>query len=349
MHSKPEIPATTGIRDESADGAAATVREGILELPGPIELHHGGALEGLRIAYRIAGAPGAPVVAALGGISAGRQVFGTDGATHGWWSGLVGPGRPLDTERYRVLGIDFLGGSGDTSGPRAGEAFPSVSSYDQALILLAVLNHLGSARLHAIAGASYGGMVALAFAERYPERVARLLVVSAADAAHPMATAWRSLQRRIVRFAQGQGLGAEGLKIARALAMATYRSPEEFSARFRSAPRRTAGAFRFPVEDYLFARGADYAARYLPEAYVCLSESIDLHAIGAGTVTTPAWLVAVREDQLVPLGDMRALGARLAGPCVLTEISSVYGHDAFLKETEQLRPIFGHCLEGEVP
>jgi homoserine O-acetyltransferase/O-succinyltransferase len=156
-------------------------------------------------------------------------------------------------------------------------------------------------------------MVALAFAERYPERVTCLLVISAADVAHPMATAWRSLQRSIVRFAAGQGLGVEGLKLARALAMATYRSPEEFSARFRSAPRRTANGFRFAVEDYLFARGEVYASRYRPEAYVCLSESIDLHAIDAALVTTPTTLIAVREDQLVPLADMRALRARLAG------------------------------------
>jgi homoserine O-acetyltransferase len=348
MNPTSENPATDGSRPLDASTAGSGVRDGILELPGHIDLHHGGTLQHVRIAFRLAGPTRAPVVAALGGISAGRFVFAAAGAGFGWWSELVGPGRVLDSNRYRVLGIDYLGGSGDTTGPQAGQGFPSVSTYDQALVLLAVLNHLGITTLHAIAGASYGGMVALAFAERYPERVARLLVISAADGTHPMATAWRSLQRSIVRFAQRQGLGKDGLMLARALAMATYRSPEEFSARFRAAPRRTADGFRFPVEDYLFARGEEYATRYLPEAYVCLSESIDLHALEASSVRTPTTLVAVREDQLVPVGDMRALSARLAGRCRLSEISSIYGHDAFLKEAEQLRPVFEACLEGEL-
>jgi homoserine O-acetyltransferase/O-succinyltransferase len=327
--------------------AISGVRDGILEIPGGFELHHGGTLEKVRVAYRIAGPVRAPVVAALGGISAGRYVFATEGAGHGWWSELVGPQRALDSERYRVLGIDFLGGNGETTGPRPGELFPSVSSYDQARILLSVLNHLGLATLHAIAGASYGAMVALAFAERYPGRVARLLVISGADVTHPMATAWRSLQRSIVRFAEDQGLGSEGVKLARALAMATYRSPEEFAARFRSAPRRTPQGFRFPVEDYLFARGADYARHYSPQSYVCLSESIDLHAIEAALITAQTTLVAVREDQLVPLPDMRALSARLGARHQLFEISSIFGHDAFLKEAEQLKPAFAAALEGD--
>jgi homoserine O-acetyltransferase len=328
---------------------AHLARDGVLEIPGRFELHHGGVLEAVRVAYRLTGATGTPVVAALGGISAGRFVAATAGGERGWWPGLVGPGRALDSERFRVLGLDFLGGSGDTTGPVGGEEFPSVSSYDQARILVAVLNHLGLAALHAIVGASYGGMVGLAFAERYPERVARLLVMSAADATHPMATAWRSVQRSIVRLAERQGAGREGLKIARALAMATYRSPEEFSARFRAPQRATDGGFRFPVEDYLFARGEDYAARYVPQAFLCLSESIDLHAVDAARVTTPTTLVAVREDQLVPLADMRALNARLAGPHQLVELSSIYGHDAFLKEAERLKPIFRATLEGDSP
>ena len=328
---------------------AHLAREGALEIPGRFELHHGGALDGVRVAYRVAGASRGPVVAALGGISAGRYVIAADGAGPGWWSDLAGPGRALDSERFRILGIDFLGGSSDTTGPRSGEAFPSVSSYDQARILLAVLNHLGIATLHAIVGASYGGMVGLAFAERYPERVARLLVISAADVTHPMATAWRSVQRSVVRFADRQGVGREGLKLARALAMATYRSPEEFSARFRVAPRATENGFRFPVEDYLFARGEDYAARYVPEAYLCLSESIDLHAIDPAQVMTPATLIAVKEDQLVPLADMRALSARLGGPNQLVELSSIFGHDEFLKVAERLKPIFRASLEGDAP
>jgi homoserine O-acetyltransferase len=186
----------------------------------------------------------------------------------------AGPGRALDSTRLRVLGIDYLGASGQSTGPSAGGSFPSLSSYDQAEALRGLIDHLRIKRLRAIVGASYGGMVALAFAEHYPDRVEQLLVLSAADRTHPMATAWRSVQRRIVRFALSVGRPAQGLELARALAMATYRSPQEFAARFAAAPTSGDDGFVFPVEEYLMARGRNYAARYLPESFLCLSESI---------------------------------------------------------------------------
>ena len=327
------------------DVAVPELRAGVLEVPGVLHLHHGGRLEGVRVAWRLAGRAGAPVVAALGGISAHRTVY-SSGDAHGWWDAIVGPGRALDAGRFRVLGMDFLGGSGTTTGPRAGHTFPSISSHDQAELILRVLNHLGSARLHAIVGASYGGMVALAFAERFAERVERLLVIGASDRTHAMATAWRSVQRRIVRYALTHEEGAIGLELARALAMATYRSPEEFAARFREAPEHIEGQFEFAVERYLFARGADYAAQYQPEAFLCLSESIDLHSVDAARIDVPTTVVGVREDQLVPLADLRALCARLPSRAQLVEITSIYGHDAFLKEAGQLEPVFRNCLEN---
>lgn len=324
------------------------VREGVLELSGALNLHFGGRLERPRIAWRLTGDPGLPVVVALGGISAGRAVADVDIADKGWWSEIVGRGRALDTTRWRILGIDFLGGSGGSTGPRPGQTnFPSISAYDQAEALRRVIEHLELAGVAAIVGASYGGMVALAFAERFPALLARIVVIGAADRAHPMATAWRSVQRAIVRYALAHGDGPEGLRLARALAMATYRSPEEFATRFAAAPARIDGRFQFPVESYLLARGDAYAATYVPEAFMCLSESIDLHRVEPAKIRTPATLVAFREDQLVPLADMRALTERLAGPAELIELSSVYGHDAFLKEGEALRGVFERALGAQ--
>lgn len=329
----------------AAAAAGVAVEQGIWHWPGSLSLHHGGSLPQARVGWRLEGAPGAPIVAALGGISAHRRVFDAQAGGQGWWSELAGPGRSLDSLRLRVLGIDYLGASGESTGPTSGGEFPSLSSYDQAEVLRGLMDHLGIARLRAVVGASYGGMVALALAERYPQRVERLLVLSAADRTHPMATAWRSVQRRIVRFALAVGRPTEGLELARSLAMATYRSPHEFAARFAFAPIANDGRFVFPVEQYLAARGRDYAARYLPESFLCLSESIDLHAVDARRVDVPTTLVAVREDQLVPLADMQALAGRLPRGR-LHEISSPFGHDAFLKEAQQLRPIF-ECLYGE--
>jgi homoserine O-acetyltransferase len=127
--------------------------------------------------------------------------------------------------------------------------------------------------------------------------------------------------------------------------MATYRSAREFEERFPGPPERVAEGFRFPVETYLMARGEAYAARYSPEAFVCLSESIDLHRVEPEAIRVPTTLLAVQEDQLVPLADMRELRDRHGGNCSLVEISSIYGHDAFLKETAVLRDLLARALD----
>jgi homoserine O-acetyltransferase len=322
-----------------------SVREGIFEMPGGLHLHHGGRLPDVRIAWRLAGAPGATVVCALGGISAHRRVCLTEQVRQGWWSEIAGPGRPLDTERCRVLSFDYLGGSGESTGPRPGEAFPSISTYDQAEVLARLLDHLGIKALRAIAGGSYGGMVALAFGERFPERVGALIVLCATDRPHPLGSAWRAVQRDIVRFGLQAGRPAEALALARALAMSTYRSGEEFAARFAGPPVFQDGRAHLPVERYLAARGASYAAEHRPEAFLCLSESIDLHRVEASRICVPTTAVAVREDMLVPLSEVRALVARLHA-ARLCEISSIYGHDAFLKESQQLRGVFAPLFES---
>jgi len=313
-----------------------------LTLPVPFKLHYGDVLPDAKIAYRLIGPENAPVIAVLGGISAHRIVAGAAG--EGWWPEIVGPGLGVDTRHFRVLGIDYLGGRGASSTPESGGKFPPLSSYDQADALYAIVKQLRLKPLHAIVGASYGGMVALCFAERYPKFVNHIVVLSAADRAQVLSTAWRSVQRQIVREAIARGDGPSGLKLARALAMATYRSSVEFQLRFGAAPKRTADRFRFPIEDYLFARGDDYVQKYRAESFLVLSESIDLHQMDATQVQTPATLIAVREDQLVPFPDMQALSARLNGPRQLIEINSIFGHDAFLKEGAALTPIIKLAL-----
>lgn len=313
----------------------------------PFPLHYGDSLGGPKMCFRLAGNPAGPLVAVLGGISAHRIVVGRPG--EGWWPEMVGPGLGVDTREYRVLGIDYLGGHGESSTPSVGGGFPPISSYDQANGLQQILQHLGIKSLHAIVGASYGGMVALCFAERHPASVRHIVVLSAADRGQALSTAWRSVQRQIVREAIARGDGATGLKLARALAMATYRSATEFALRFGGAPTRIEGRFRFPIEDYLFARGDDYVQKYRAESFLTLSESIDLHAMDATRVRTPATLIAVREDQLVPFNDMQSLSARLNGPRQLIEINSIFGHDAFLKEGAALIPIIKHALAEQKP
>jgi homoserine O-acetyltransferase len=279
----------------------------------------------------------------MGGIWSDRRLFELADTRLGCWREVVGPARPLDSSRHRILSFDYLGGCGDSTGPEASGQFPSISTYDQAEALERLLEHLRIPALRAIVGGSYGGMVALAFAERYPERVAALCVISAADRPHPMAIAWHSIQRHVVKFAIQCGRPHEGLRLARAVGLSLYRSSEEFAARFPATPRLEGGEFVFPVERYLFADAAEATAAFRAEAFLCLSESLDLHQVDASRIFVPATAVGAREDQLVPLADVRALVARM-GSAHLREISSIHGHDAYLREPEQLRPLLAVAL-----
>lgn len=289
-----------------------------------LALQHGALLPQVEVAYEFSGPSGAPVIAVLGGISAGRRVTN-------WWSSQVGTHKALDTTRVRVLSYDFLGGNGETTGARAG-IHVDISTYDQARLLATLLDQLNIPRLYAFVGASYGGMVALAFAQLFPERIERLAVISAAHKSAPHGTAWRIVQRRIVELGAAAGRPAEGLALARALAMTTYRTPDELAARFDGPRRHNDHPDAFPVWDYLDARGSDYVTHMDPAAFVTLSRSIDLHAVEPESMKVPLDLVCVRQDLLVPMNLASELAFRYGGSCRLHTLDSIYGHDAFLKE-----------------
>ncbi len=297
-------------------------------------------------AYEVTGPPAAPLVVTLGGISASRHVTSTVSETSaGWWQDVVGAGRAIDTKEYRILGFDYIdGGSAEDGKPAA-----LVSTHDQADALARVLDALGIARVHGIVGASYGGMVALAFAERYPDRVERLIVISAPHETHPMSTALRTIQRRIVTLGLETDRAHDALVLARALAMTTYRSANEFARRFASEPDVTteAGA-NFPVEDYLLHNGEKFARLWSASRFLALSLSADLHRVTPERIHTPTVLVSVDGDTIVPGEQMRQLAARLAGPNRLIRLQAATGHDAFLAEPELIGPILHNSLHAEV-
>lgn len=260
-------------------------------------------------------------IVVLGGISATADVAA-------WWPELVGPGRALDPARQRIIGFDFVEASA-TGAP--------VSTHDQAVALAAHLDALGVARVAAIVGSSYGGMVGLAFAAAFPARVGRVVAISAAHVSHPMTTALRSIQRRIVQLGLATGTGREALAIARGLAMTTYRTTEEFEERF--APLPTGNPPRWEVEEYLESRGAEWTTRTTPERFLALSLSLDLHTIDPASINVPTTLVAVKEDRLVPFEQVRAFYRKLPVRAGFHAISSKFGHDAFLKEPAALGAI----------
>ena len=291
----------------------------------------------VEVSYLWCGAAGAPTVIVQGGISADRDVTALDGdVAPGWWQALVGSGAAIDLERWRVLAIDWLTPNQLGAG--------SVSSEDQADALAALLGELGIVQVHAFVGSSYGAMVALAFAARHPRRVERLLLLAGAHRPHPLSTAQRSVQRGIVRLGQASGQADEALALARQLAITTYRGSAEFGRRFAGGPEWRDERFHFPVEDYLEHQGRRFVARFDAERFLALSESIDLHDVQPEQVPTRTTLIGFPSDRLVPLADLCELQRRLHGPATLEVVESPYGHDAFLKEPEQLAPLLREAL-----
>ena len=326
----------------------------IVEDSAPLEF--GGVLERRVIGFRQYGDPRLPLVIVLGGISAGRHITGCGvGSRPGWWDRMVGDGRPIDTTRYSVLGIDWLGGTGASTGPKCTNGgtggndgcFPSIGTRDQARAIVAVLDQLGVARAHAIVGASYGGMVALSCSVHFPERIARSVVISAAHRTHPMATALRSLQRDVVRLGVETGRVADSLRIARGIAMTTYRTTDEFRERFEAEARWLPEGARFPVQDYLDHSGRRFAESFSAASFLSLSESIDLHRIDPAAVRTPTTLVAVSSDTLVPCWQMEELRDALRIEPSWHVVDSIYGHDAFLKEACAMSRIITGALTNQ--
>lgn len=285
------------------------------------------------IGYELAGAPGAPVVLALGGISAHRHVVSHAGSpAPGWWEGLAGARRPLDLTQRRVLGIDFRDG-GRRSDGRPGSV---VTTHDQAESIVAVLDELEIERLDAVIGASYGGMVALALAEGWPARVGRLVVISAPHETHPMATALRLAQRQIVEVGLATGRATECMVIARGIAMTTYRTAREFAERFDATPAEIGVDVEFDVERYLRRAGERFVERMAPERFLALSLSADLHRVVPEQVDVRTTVIAAQGDTLVPASQLRDLAQRLPRLDAFVTLRTRFGHDAFLTEPARL-------------
>lgn len=310
----------------------------LCHLPAALRLARGGELAGAVLAFERVGPSDAPVVVVLGGISAGRHVCAhAIDARRGWWEGVVGAAASIDTERFQVLSFDWLGGAGSSTAPASGESFPFVDAADQAAALWHLCDALRITRLYAVIGSSYGGMVAMHAAAQAPSRVARLGCIGAAHRSHPQASAFRAVQRGIVELGLRSGTASESLALARALALATYRTPGELLERFEGAPNfEIDGSVRLPVQDWLEARGADFAAHWGASQFLCLNRSIDAHRIEPAQVTVPAWLLAFVGDQLVPPSEVRELALALPQLRAHRELRSRYGHDAFLKEPVHL-------------
>ncbi len=293
----------------------------------PITLEQDGSRFQTPVRYRLHGQRSKPLLVVLGGINSGRDLAS-------WWPDQVGKGKPLDPQHYCLLGMDWL--------EAASQEAVHVSTHDQARALEQILRQEGLAAIEAVIGASFGAMVALALAERHQVLIHQQIIISGAHCSHPAATAARQLQRDILRLGEVAGLPRTGVAIARGVAMLTYRSGDQFAARFddiRADQRLQA------VTDWLTHVGNHFAADTSARRYHQLTEALDRHQVDPATIHCPTTVIAVDSDQLVPVSQLQSLAETISGPCRLRRIQSPYGHDAFLKEGRLFNQILYDCFK----
>lgn len=338
-----------------------------------------GSLTAPTIAYESwgeASAGGDNTVLIFTGLSPSAHAASSPGdRSTGWWEDMVGPGKPIDTNRYFVICINSLGSCFGSTGPASDDpatgkpyrlTFPVLHVEDIAAGGALVLDELGIDTVHTVLGASMGGMTALAFALLYPERTRGLASISSAARSLPFSIAVRSLQREIIRrdpawkggdYATDQP-PATGMRLARKLGMITYRSAEEWAERFgreRTTDRgENGGAFGldFEVESYLEAHARKFVGAFDANCYLYLSRAMDLFdladhggclADGFSRVKVQrALVIGVESDFLFPVEQQQELAAGLGehvADVSFHQLPSIQGHDSFLVDMDRFRPI----------
>jgi homoserine O-acetyltransferase/O-succinyltransferase len=312
---------------------------------------------------------------ALTGNSHAHDFQHSDDPKKAWWNPLIGPGRPFDTSRYFVICSNVLGGCAGSTGPSSldpnsgmpyGMRFPVITIRDMVRAQRFLVEHLGVRQLAMVAGGSIGGQQALEWAISYPEMVQKAVVVAATAALTAQAIAFSEVGRQAIMadplwqnglYPPGQGPEA-GLSIARMLAMITYQSEEGMEMRFARRPARTTALAapsrsadlgeRFDVENYLYYQGESLVRRFDANSYLYISRAMDMYDVSEGypsletalrRLRNKALFIGIRSDFLFPAARVRWLAdlvRSLGGESTYVELDSPHGHDAFLKEWEQM-------------
>ncbi len=357
-----------------------------VHIDGDFRMRRGGVLSGVAIAYETWGELNATrdnAVLVFTGLSPSAHMASSpEDPAPGWWEEMVGPCRPIDTDRFFVICVNSLGSCFGTTGPasidpRTGEPyrlhFPVLTVEDIARTGDEVVSALGIERLASVVGPSMGGMTALAYAMMFPDRVDSLVSVSSSARALPFAIALRSLQREIIRrdpawhdgvYVAGEG-PLMGMRLARKLGMITYRSAKEWKQRFgreRVSGTRAAHwpfGIEFEVESYLESRAQSFTGGFDANCYLYLSHAMDLFdaaehggclETALATVKAPKVLIiGVETDFLFPLEQQQELADLFtqAGRDVTFEaLPSIQGHDSFLVDMDRFRPVIGAFFDA---
>ncbi|WP_019816347.1 homoserine O-acetyltransferase MetX [Saccharomonospora saliphila] len=346
----------------------------------PLRLESGADLPDVEIAYETWGslaADGSNAVLVEHALTGDSHAAGSAGPGHpseGWWDGLIGPGRALDTDELFIVVTNVLGGCQGSTGPASvaadgahwGSRFPRITIRDQVAAEVAVADALGIDRWAAVLGGSMGGMRALEWAVTEPDRVRSLMVLASPAASSADQIAWASPQIRAIvsdagwhggdYHALGPGEGPHrGLDVARRIAHVTYRSEPELTTRFGRAAQDgedPAAGGRYAVESYLDHQADKLVRRFDAASYVLLTRSMNDHDVGRGRGGVGAALARVRartiavgvdSDRLYPPAQARELARGITG-ARYGEISSPYGHDSFLVETDQVAALVKELL-----
>ena len=349
------------------------------DLPSLFPMKRGGALQDARIAYETWGelnAARSNAILIVTGLSPDAHAASNAGNPEpGWWEWMIGPGKPIDTERWFVLCVNSLGSCKGSTGPASINPangtlyrleFPELSIEDGADAAAAVVHGLGIEQLACVIGNSMGGMTALALLQRQFGIARSHINISGAARALPFSIAIRSLQREAIRLDPNLNDGnysderypESGMRMARKLGVITYRSALEWDGRFGrvrlDSDRRDDDAFglEFEVESYLEGHARRFVRHFDPNCYLYLSRSMDWYDLGESCGGTTlqglaalridkALAIGVRTDILFPLQQQEEIAEGLrAGGCdaAFLPLESPQGHDAFLVDAERFGP-----------
>ncbi|WP_455376706.1 homoserine O-acetyltransferase MetX [Kaarinaea lacus] len=357
-----------------------TVADAVSRISLPeLTLRSGDTLQDVKIAYETWGKLAedkSNVVLLFTGLSPSAHAASSpQNPSPGWWEYMIGPGKPIDSDRYFIICVNSLGScfgsTGPTSkNPKTGEPyrldFPDLSIEDIANAGYLALKELEIDKLNTIIGASMGGMVALAYAIEHPDDVENLIVISAATHSTPFAIALRSLQRELIRLDPAWNNGnysvssppRDGMRMARKAGLVSYRSPQEWMNRFGRSKidksKRSKESFgpEFEIESYLEHNASKFVDNFDANSYLYLSRAMDWFEVaehggnvkcGLAKIKAKRVLViGVETDILFPLWQQQELADSLIQLGINTEfkaIPSIQGHDAFLVDSEHFAPV----------
>jgi len=295
--------------------------------------------------------------------------------TPGWWEGVIGPGKAIDTDHWFVVCSNVLGGCQGSTGPATqhptdgqlyGPRFPVITIRDMVRAQVRLTDMLGIRTWHSVIGGSMGGMQVLEWAVTFPDRVKTIVPIATCAQATAQQIAWGAIGRRAIRLdpkwrngeyydaAIGEGPW-EGLAIARMISQVTFRSDNVFTERFgralvdMDADYNGLGLWdRFEVEGYLDHHGDRLIRRFDTNSYLIIGKAMDLHDIarGRGTlhnamsrIKSPTLVLGISSDILYPTYQQKQIHSMLTEQGVdstYLEIESPHGHDAFLINLDQV-------------